>query len=499
MIHPATEFETVIGLEVHVQLSTESKIFSTARARLPEGVSVSEETPNRNTTPVCAGHPGALPVLNRKAVEYAIRAGLATGCRINLTNAFSRKHYFYPDSPKGYQISQFDLPICEKGFLDIETGENETPKNQITVKRIGITRIHLEEDAGKSLHHPSFSVVNLNRAGVPLIEVVSEPELRSPAEAGAYLRKLYSIVTSLGICDGNLEEGNFRCDANVSIRPKGQAAFGTRTEIKNVNSFRFVERAIEYEAERQRQVLLSGGRVIQETRLFDSDKGQTVSMRTKEEAEDYRYFPDPDLPPLVIDPETVEAIRRSLPELPDQRRDRHMRDYGLTRMDGVTLSGSPSLSRCFEESVAIAGAVCARTIANLMIGEISRILNEEGIDIGESRFTPGRIADLSRAIQDQTLSSTGAKQVIAILHREGGEVAGIIEREGLKQVSDLSALEPVIDRVLAANPGQVEEYRAGKEKLIGFFVGQVMKATGGKANPALLQEWVARKLSANKG
>jgi aspartyl-tRNA(Asn)/glutamyl-tRNA(Gln) amidotransferase subunit B len=502
MINPATEFEVVIGLEVHVQLSTESKIFSTARARLPEGISVAEETPNRNTTPVCAGHPGALPVLNRKAVEYAIRAGLATGCRINLTNVFSRKHYFYPDSPKGYQISQFDLPICEQGFLDIETGENQIPSqipSQITVKRIGITRIHLEEDAGKSLHHPSFSVVNLNRAGVPLIEVVSEPELRSPAEAGAYLRKLYSIVTSLGICDGNLEEGNFRCDANVSIRPKGQAAFGARTEIKNVNSFRFVERAIEYEAERQRQVLLSGGKVIQETRLFDSDKGQTLSMRTKEEAEDYRYFPDPDLPPLVIDPETVEEIRRSLPELPDQRRDRYMSDYGLTRMDGITLSGSSSLSRCFEESVGIAGIPCARTIANLMIGEISRILNEEGIGIGESRFTPQRIADLSKAVQDQTLSSTGAKQVIAILYREGGEVAQIIEREGLRQVSDLSALEPVMDQVLAANPRQVEEYRAGKEKLIGFFVGQVMKATGGKANPALLQEWVAKKLAGGSG
>lgn len=490
MISPQTEFEVVIGLEVHVQLATESKIFSSARARMREGVSVADEAPNINTTPVCAGHPGALPVLNQKAVEYAIRAGLATGCRINLTNVFSRKHYFYPDSPKGYQISQFDLPICEKGHLDIETGESE-----ITVKRIGITRIHLEEDAGKSIHHPSFSVVNLNRAGVPLIEVVSEPEMRSPAEAGAYLRKLYAIVTSLGICDGNLEEGNFRCDANVSIRPKGATAFGTRTEIKNVNSFRFVERAIEYEAERQRQLILSGGKVIQETRLFDADKGQTLSMRAKEEAEDYRYFPDPDLPPLVIRPETVDAIRRSLPELPDQKRDRYIRDHGLSRADAMTISASEALSACFEASVELAGSACARTIAHLLIGEVSRILNEEGVDLAGSRFTPERLADLARAIQDQTVSATAAKQVMVLLHREGGQVLKIIEREGLRQVSDLSALEPVIDQILAANPKQVEEYRSGKEKLIGFFVGQAMKATRGKANPALLQEWMVRKLA----
>jgi aspartyl-tRNA(Asn)/glutamyl-tRNA(Gln) amidotransferase subunit B len=490
MTSPRTEFEVVVGLEVHVQLATESKIFSPARARMREGVSVADEIPNLHTTPVCAGHPGALPVLNRTAVEYAIRAGLATGCRINLTNVFSRKHYFYPDSPKGYQISQFDLPICERGFIDIETGEGGG-----TVKRIGITRIHLEEDAGKSVHYPGFSVVNLNRAGVPLIEVVSEPELRSPAEAGAYLRKLYAIVTSLGICDGNLEEGNFRCDANVSIRPKGADAFGTRTEIKNVNSFRFVERAIEYEAERQRQLVLSGGKVIQETRLFDADKGQTLSMRAKEEAEDYRYFPDPDLPPLVISPETVEAIRRSLPELPDQKRDRYIADHGLSRADAMTIAASASLSRSFEASAKIAGPACGRTIAHLLIGEISRILNEEDLDIGASRFTPERLADLARAIQDQTVSATAAKQVIALMHRKGGEVLEIIEREGLRQVSDWSALEPVMDQIIAANPRQVEEYRSGKEKLIGFFVGQAMKATGGKANPALLQEWMVRKLT----
>jgi aspartyl-tRNA(Asn)/glutamyl-tRNA(Gln) amidotransferase subunit B len=489
MISAQTEFEIIIGLEVHVQLSTESKIFSSARARLPEGVSVADETPNVNTTPVCAGHPGALPALNQKAVEYAIRAGLATDCRINLTNVFSRKHYFYPDSPKGYQISQFDLPICEGGYLDVEIGDAE-----VTSKRIGITRIHLEEDAGKSLHHPSFSVVNLNRAGVPLIEVVSEPDMRTPAEAGAYLRKLYSIVTSIGICDGNLEEGNFRCDANVSIRPKGETKLGTRTEIKNVNSFRFVERAIEYEAERQRQVILSGGKILQETRLFDSDKGQTFSMRTKEKAEDYRYFPDPDLPPLILLSETIEAIRRSLPELPDQKRDRFIREFGVSRTEAMTLAGSSSLSRVFEESARVAGPECGRTLAHLLIGEVSRILNEESLEIDGSNFTAVRLADLAQAIQDQTLSSTGAKQVISILHREGGEVRAIIEREGLKQVSDLSALEPVIDQIIAANPKQVEEYRSGKEKVIGFFVGQAMKATGGKANPALLQQLMVKKL-----
>jgi len=484
-----TRFEMVIGLEVHVQLATESKIFSSARARLPEGQSVADEAVNVNTTPVCAGHPGALPALNKKAVEYAIKAGLATNCRINLKSVFARKHYFYPDSPKGYQISQLELPLCEKGSLEIEPGD----AGEVT-KTIGITRIHMEEDAGKNVHFPGYSLVNLNRAGVPLVEVVSEPDLRTAQEAGAYLRKLYAIVTSIGVCDGNLEEGNFRCDANVSIRPEGATAFGTRVEIKNVNSFRFVEKAIEYEAERQRQVILSGGELIQETRLYDSQKNQTFSMRTKEEAEDYRYFPDPDLPPLVLTHEQVERIRASLPELPDQKRDRYIASYGLSRHDASLLTTSAPMARFFEESVGMAPPDSGKTIANLLNGEVTRLLNEENLEIGASRLMPAHFAALSEALASKSISSTAAKQVIGILFREGGEVSAIIDREGLRQVNDLSTFEPAIDRIIAANPKQAAEFRAGKEKIVGFFVGQAMKATGGKANPALLQELIIKKL-----
>jgi aspartyl-tRNA(Asn)/glutamyl-tRNA(Gln) amidotransferase subunit B len=484
-----TEFETVIGLEVHVQLSTESKIFSPARSRLEEGKSVADEAVNANTNPVCAGHPGTLPALNARAVEYAIKAGLATNCKINLKSVFARKHYFYPDLPKGYQISQFDLPLCQHGHLDIELGK----EGEIT-KRVGITRIHMEEDAGKNVHLSGFSLVNLNRAGVPLIEVVSEPDMRTPEEAGAYLRKLYSIVTCLGVCDGNLQEGNFRCDANVSIRPKGANGFGTRAEIKNVNSFRFVEKAIEFEVERQRQVILSGDKVVQETRLYDSQKNQTFSMRSKEEAEDYRYFPDPDLPPLVIEQSQVDALRAGLPELPDQKRDRYVKDFGLSRYDAGVLTSVSSLSRFFEEAVNGAGSALAKGLANLLTGEAARLINEAGIEIGASKFLPAHFSDLARFVADKTISVTAAKQIIGILFAEGGAVGAIIDREGLKQVSDLSALEPVIDQILAANPKQLEEFRSGKEKLLGFFVGQAMKATQGKANPGLLQELVLKKL-----
>jgi len=484
-----TEFETVIGLEVHVQLSTESKIFSPARSRLEEGKSVADEAVNANTNPVCAGHPGTLPALNARAVEYAIKAGLATNCKINLKSVFARKHYFYPDLPKGYQISQFDLPLCQHGHLDIELGK----EGEIT-KRVGITRIHMEEDAGKNVHLSGFSLVNLNRAGVPLIEVVSEPDMRTPEEAGAYLRKLYSIVTCLGVCDGNLQEGNFRCDANVSIRPKGANGFGTRAEIKNVNSFRFVEKAIEFEVERQRQVILSGDKVVQETRLYDSQKNQTFSMRSKEEAEDYRYFPDPDLPPLVIEQSQVDALRAGLPELPDQKRDRYVKDFGLSRYDAGVLTSVSSLSRFFEEAVNGDGSALAKGIAYLLTGVAARLFNEAGIEIGASKFLPAHFSDLARFVADKTISVTAAKQIIGILFAEGGAVGAIIDREGLKQVSDLSALEPVIDQILASNPKQLEEFRSGKEKLLGFFVGQAMKATQGKANPGLLQELVLKKL-----
>lgn len=483
-VDASTEFETVIGLEVHVQLSTESKVFSTARSRQ---VSVSEEAVNQNTTPVCAGHPGTLPALNQKAVEYAVKAGLATNCTVNSKSVFARKHYFYPDLPKGYQISQYDLPLCQHGHLDIELG-----KEGETTKRIGITRIHMEEDAGKNVHLSGFSLVNLNRAGTPLIEVVSEPDMRTPEEAGAYLRKLYSIVTYLGICDGNLQEGNFRCDANVSIRPKGSSKFGTRAEIKNVNSFRFVEKAIEYETERQRQVILSGGKIVQETRLYDSQKNQTFSMRSKEEAEDYRYFPDPDLPPLVIEREWIESFRKQLPELPDQKRDRFMKEFGLSKYDAGVITSSKSMAQFFE--TAIQGGANGKTVANLLTGEASRLLNEAAQDIQASRFEPAHFRDLATLIQDKTISVTAAKQILAILFAEGGDVAQIVEKQGLKQVSDTSALEPIIDQIIAANPKQVEEFRSGKEKLLGFFVGQAMKATGGKANPSMLQDLVIKKL-----
>jgi aspartyl-tRNA(Asn)/glutamyl-tRNA(Gln) amidotransferase subunit B len=479
-----TEFETVIGLEVHVQLATESKIFSTARSRQ---VAVAEEAVNSNTTPVCAGHPGTLPALNKKAVYYAIQAGLATGCKINLKSVFARKHYFYPDLPKGYQISQYDLPLCEHGQLEVELGKD----GEVT-KRIGITRIHMEEDAGKNVHLSGFSLVNLNRAGTPLIEVVSEPDMRTSEEAGAYLRKLYSIVTCLGICDGNLQEGNFRCDANVSIRPKGVQKFGTRAEIKNVNSFRFVEKAIEYEVERQRQVILSGGKIVQETRLYDSQKNQTFSMRSKEEAEDYRYFPDPDLPPLVIEQALIDQLRSNLPELPDQKRDRFVRDFGLSKYDASVITSSKTLAKFFEES--ISGGASGKTVANLLTGEASRLLNDAGIDVNDSKFTPAHFGDLAKLISDKTISVTAAKQIIGILYAEGGDVGSIVDREGLKQVSDTSALEPIIDQIIQANPKQAEDFRAGKDKLLGFFVGQVMKATGGKANPSMLQDLVLKKL-----
>ena len=481
MVDVNTEFETVIGLEVHVQLATESKIFSGAKSRLMAGDSVSEEAANVNTTEICAGHPGTLPSLNKKAVEYAIKAGLATNCKINLKSVFSRKHYFYADLPKGYQISQYDLPVCEHGHLEVELGEDGA-----TTKKIGITRIHMEEDAGKSVHGAGFSLINLNRAGTPLIEVVSEPDMRSPEEAGAYLRKLYAIVTCLGVCDGNLQEGNFRCDANVSVRPKGVTSFGTRTETKNMNSFRFVEKAIEYEAERQRQVILSGEKIIQETRLYDSQKNQTFSMRTKEEAEDYRYFPDPDLPPLVIEQSQVDTIRASLPELPDQMRDRFIQSYGLTRYDATLITGAKSLIQFFEEAVTgPEGKIQAKMIANLLIAEASR-LNE--------KFKPVHLAELAKLIGEKTLSVTAAKQVISVLLAEGGEVDAIVDREGLKQVNDLSALEPIIEQIISNNPKQAEEFRAGKDKILAFFVGQAMKATKGKANPGMLQDLVIKKL-----
>lgn len=485
------EFEAVIGLEVHTQLSTESKIFCPCRARLAEGVSVSDIAPNSNICPVCSGQPGSLPVLNRKVVEYAVKAGLATHCRINEKNTFSRKNYFYPDLPKGYQISQYDQPICEGGHLTIET--------QAGTKRIGITRIHMEEDAGKNVHHGSFSVVNLNRAGVPLCEIVSEPEMRTSEEAGSYLRALHSVVTYLGICDGNMQEGNFRCDANVSVRPQGSTRLGTRVEIKNVNSFRFVEKAIDYEIARQIELIRSGSQVVQETRLYDADKNATFSMRSKEEAQDYRYFPEPDLIPLSLERAWINKIRSELPELPEQKRARWVSELGLSSLDANTLTASRVLCVIFEETlvecqrIGLEPQASAKTSANLITGEVTRLLKEQDSEV--LPISAQHIAELVKFIQASEVSSTGAKQALGLAWKSGESIGAIVDREGLRQVSDLSALEPIVNQIIAGSPAQAAEFRAGKEKVLGFFVGQVMKQTGGKANPGLIQELIRKKLS----
>ena len=476
------KYQAVIGLEVHAQLLTDSKIFCGCSTRF--GAS-----PNSQTCPVCLGFPGALPVLNRKVVEFAIKAGLATNCRIAPRSVFARKNYFYPDLPKGYQISQYELPICSGGHLDIELdGE---------IKKIGITRIHMEEDAGKLVHGDapglsSGSGVDLNRACTPLLEIVSEPDLRSADEAVAYLRKLHQIVVYLGICDGNMEEGSFRCDANVSVMPVGSDRFGTRTETKNVNSFRFVKQAIEYEIERQIDVIEDGGRIIQETRLFDPDKGTTRSMRGKEEAHDYRYFPDPDLVPLVISGEWVEDVRRSLPELPDAKRGRYAAGLGLSSYDAEVLTASRELAEYFEACVQHYPQ--AKTVANWVMGEVTRGLNEEGLSITDCPVTPERLADLLMLQEKGTISGKIAKTVFDEMWKTGKEPASIVEEKGLVQVSDTGEIERIIDEIMAANQGQVEEYRGGKEKVLGFFVGQVMRASKGKANPAVVNELLLKKL-----
>jgi aspartyl-tRNA(Asn)/glutamyl-tRNA(Gln) amidotransferase subunit B len=481
-----SEFEAVIGLEVHCQLSTQSKIFCSCPVQ-------SNAETNANTCPVCTGQPGSLPVLNRKAVEYAIKAGLATQSEIRQKNVFARKNYFYPDLPKGYQISQFERPICENGFLEIETSQGS--------RRITIQRIHMEEDAGKNQHMSGYSLVNLNRAGVPLVEIVSGPEMKSAEEAGAYLRALHAVVTYLGICDGNMQEGNFRCDANVSVMPKGSTKFGTRVEIKNVNSFKFIEKAIEYEIARQIEVVKAGGRVVQETRGYDSFRNVTTVQRSKEEAMDYRYFPDPDLIEVQVSPAWIEQVRGTLPELPSQRKQRYMAEMGLNPYDAGALTSSKAVAEFFEQTIEILAQAgidrkaAGKPTANWISGELTRLANEEGIEIGESKIKPSHLAVIVKLSQSQTISSTGAKQVILTVWKTGDDVLAIVDREGLKQVSDVSALDPAIDQVIAAHPAQVAEFKSGKEKILGFFVGQVMKATGGKANPALLQDLIRKKLS----
>jgi len=474
-------WEVVIGLEIHAQLATRSKIFSGASTAYGAD-------PNTQACAVDLGLPGVLPVLNKEAVRMAARFGLAIGANVSRRSVFARKNYFYPDLPKGYQISQFELPIVENGSLEIELEDGST-------KKVGITRAHLEEDAGKSLHEDFHGMtgIDLNRAGTPLLEIVSEPDMRSAKEAVAYMKKIHSLVQYLDICDGNMQEGSFRCDANVSVRPMGQEEFGTRTELKNINSFRFVEKAIDYEIERQIEVIEGGGKVIQETRLYDSDKDLTRSMRSKEEANDYRYFPDPDLLPVVIEESFLEEIKASLPQLPWEKKQSFIDGYGLSPYDADVLTASRDVAKYFEEVVEQTDA--PKESANWVMGELSGALNKEGIDIKDSPVSAAMLGGMIKRITDNTISRKIGKDVFYAMWGGEGDADAVIEAKGLKQITDSSAIEPIIDDIIANNPGQVEQYRSGQEKLFGFFVGQVMKATQGKANPQQVNDLLKKKLN----
>jgi len=474
------QWETVIGLEIHTQLATRSKIFSGAPTTFGA-------PPNTQACAVDLGLPGVLPVLNEAAVRLAVRFGTAIAAAIAERSIFARKNYFYPDLPKGYQISQYELPVVGRGRVEILRADG-------TVKTIGITRAHLEEDAGKSLHedYHGQTGIDLNRAGTPLLEIVSEPDMRSPEEAVAYAKKIHQIVRWIGISDGNMQEGSFRVDANVSVRPQGEARFGTRTEIKNINSFRFLEKAIRFEVERQIEVLEGGGRVVQETRLYDADKDETRAMRSKEEANDYRYFPDPDLLPLVLDADFLARATRDLPELPDARRRRLCGQYGLSEYDADLLTASRDLADYYEAVVAASGD--AKLAANWINGELTAALNKTGRDIAESPVNAALLAGLMRRIRDNTLSGKLAKQVFEAMWNGEGDADGVIAARGLEQITDAGAIAGVIDAILAANPTQVEQYRSGKDKVFGFFVGQVMQATKGKANPQQVNDLLKHKL-----
>jgi aspartyl-tRNA(Asn)/glutamyl-tRNA(Gln) amidotransferase subunit B len=473
------QFEPVIGLEVHAQLKTNTKIFCACSTSFGA-------PPNTHTCPVCLGMPGVLPVLNKKVVDYTLRMALAVNCKIAAESRFARKNYFYPDLPKGYQISQYELPIAEHGFVVVEVNGG--------LRRIGITRIHMEEDAGKLGHDPQRPVsrVDFNRTGVPLIEIVSEPDIRNPEEAGAYLRQLRSIVRYLGICDGNLEEGSFRCDANVSIRPKGSRTLGTRTELKNLNSFKHVEKSLQYEISRQKEVLLDGGQIVQETRLWDPDKNQTTSMRGKEDAHDYRYFPDPDLLPLVIDDGWIQSVKKSLPELPDEKKKRFMAQYKLPAYDAGLLTSDRELADYFEDCVGIFAK--PKQVSNWVMGPLLGILNTQGKTIKDAPVSPGNLARLLALVEEGVISGKIAKTVFDEMAQTGKPAQQIVEEKGLVQISDSDALEDVVSDVIAGNPKEVEAYKNGKTKLLGFFVGQVMKETKGKANPKLVNEILKGRL-----
>ncbi|MBD1878518.1 Asp-tRNA(Asn)/Glu-tRNA(Gln) amidotransferase subunit GatB [Coleofasciculus sp. FACHB-T130] len=485
-----TQYEAIIGLETHCQLSTETKIFCNCSTEFGA-------TPNQNVCPVCMGMPGVLPVLNQKVLEYAVKAGLALNCAIAPYSKFDRKQYFYPDLPKNYQVSQYDLPIAEHGWLEIEL--TDADGNPIR-KKIGITRLHMEEDAGKLVHAGSerlsgstYSLVDYNRTGIPLVEIVSEPDIRSGVEAAEYAQELRRIVRYLGVSDGNMQEGSLRCDVNISVRPVGQKEFGTKVEIKNMNSFNAIQRAIEYEIDRQIEAIQSGERIIQETRLWEEGSQRTVSMRTKEGSSDYRYFPEPDLTPIQVSAEQLSKWKSELPELPAQKRHRYESELGLSAYDARVLTDDRSVSEYFE--AAVSAKANPKQAANWVMGDISAYLNTAKLNIAEIALKPQILAELISLIEDGTISGKIAKEILPELLSKGGSAKELVESKGVKQISDKGELEKIINEVIAANPKELEQYRSGKTKLLGFFVGQVMKQTGGQADPKLTNQMMAQKLN----